>query len=1091
MKRRISLLLAVVMILGTFSFAFAADVNEKVDLVTKEGILRGDQGTNALRLDDPLARKEAVVLLSRLMDVEEAADNFEKEGLPTFADVQDAVYYKSFIAWAEDNKYFNGNPDGTFGFNDNLTVKEYAAVLLRALGYAEEVYNVEGWKNVEKLANDLNLLEDVETELNDDATRREVAVMTFNALGAKMKDSDKTLAEFLGIEMPVEKPEKAEAKVYSENLKEVVVELNDASLVDAEKLTDVNNYRMVGYKFEKATLDGDKVVLLIADEFDADDNLIEAKSHLVKGRKYELILRNLVKDINKTYEFKAEDNAIPAVENVEVLGEYGIKVTTTEPVVKPLERNFLIDGKNVAMIVEQYGRDIILSPYYKTSFDLKAEKLTVKGLVDFDGYRSVEKDFDIEVVKDEEAPVVKDVVAKGNVVEVTFDKDIYHDSVAAYYSTKSTGNMSYEAGRHNIYADKAKKVDTNVVRYTFKDELPRRTVLTIVGVQNHSKETMEKTTMEARVVLDYTEPEVIDTYVWTNNKDKAEIYLTFDKDVKGSFEEGSDTEFIPKDHFTLYEREVLKKNISKTGKVVSAKYDGSRRDVIVVELEGLNVNTKDGDYDYILEVVDFTDASALRNKMYRYYVDFDVKTKGSAFEVTNITHDVLRNGDAEVYIELNKAVDRERAETEFANYLFKIGTRKYDVKDLDGKIIVDRNGKRITLVIPEFNEEHTTELEILQTLKDKDGARLAAPVTYDFNNGLAEEIIVKNGSAKLENGKYVVTPDAGKTELEIETGFDITIVLKGTLTKAIVNAPNAHLVVDGDIGELVIEAIGSESVEILKDSTVVKLTVATVNPVRVYGNVDDMVLTTTKEKAVVNVSLKATDKAVEIGLKEGEEKVITVDEDGKIDDKLTEEQEEENKKEKDKAAVEAAKKLFEGKSFKDVEAIDAVEVEDEEIEIITDVTAEPTLVKEGKAIVTLTKGEAKAEVVVTLETLDVVELEVKGMNASEVKYLAFGLVAEGTEGPQIASTLAKIAEFIHDEYDGAELNIDNIDVVDGKITITGPLLSEEDWVKIKGEEGTGAYNITLLTDGINMFNDTNKIKISMYKDGNVELTDLR
>lgn len=137
MKRKLSLLLAVVMILGTFSFAFADDDFDVPAFLEKEGILKGNTKGD-LMLDEPLLRKDAVVLLARLLKAEDEAEAFEKEGLPTFNDLAGNPYYNAFLAWAEDNGYFTGKPDGSFGYEDNLEAVEYALVLLRALGYVNE-----------------------------------------------------------------------------------------------------------------------------------------------------------------------------------------------------------------------------------------------------------------------------------------------------------------------------------------------------------------------------------------------------------------------------------------------------------------------------------------------------------------------------------------------------------------------------------------------------------------------------------------------------------------------------------------------------------------------------------------------------------------------------------------------------------------------------------------------------------------------------------------------------------------------------------------------------------------------------------------
>ena len=229
MKRKLSLLMAVIMILGSFSFAFAA--NDEVDVpefLKEEGILVG--GTDGdLMLEKNLTREEAVVLLSRLLKEEDAAKEFEvTEELPSFKDTKDIdPFWKPYIAWAEANEYFKGHTgerEGEFGFKDNLTARQYAVVLLRALGYVEEADN---WDEAYETAVELGLLENVEAEKDEEIVREIAAQMTFNALGTNLKDSEETLADKLEIEMPVVTPDELEVvEVKADNLKEVVVTFN-------------------------------------------------------------------------------------------------------------------------------------------------------------------------------------------------------------------------------------------------------------------------------------------------------------------------------------------------------------------------------------------------------------------------------------------------------------------------------------------------------------------------------------------------------------------------------------------------------------------------------------------------------------------------------------------------------------------------------------------------------------------------------------------------------------------------------------------------------------------------------------------------
>ncbi|NLW39936.1 MAG: hypothetical protein GXY96_03290, partial [Tissierellia bacterium] len=185
MKRKLSLLLAVVMILSSFSFVFADEDFNVPAFLKKNGILVGNDDGD-LMLDENLLRKDAVVLFARLLGKEAEAESFEMEGYPTFTDLAGNPYYDAFLAWAEYNEYFVGRPDGSFGYNDNLEAVEYALVLLRALEYGEDD-KAEEWAKAWDLAEELGLLENVEIERRDLITRRDVAQMTFNALGVEMK----------------------------------------------------------------------------------------------------------------------------------------------------------------------------------------------------------------------------------------------------------------------------------------------------------------------------------------------------------------------------------------------------------------------------------------------------------------------------------------------------------------------------------------------------------------------------------------------------------------------------------------------------------------------------------------------------------------------------------------------------------------------------------------------------------------------------------------------------------------------------------------------------------------------------------------
>lgn len=524
-----------------------------------------------------------------------------------------------------------------------------------------------------------------------------------------MKDSDKTLADKLGIKMP--EPDVLEVvDVYAENLMEVEVELSNADLAKAD-LENVDNYRVINYPgiVEKAELIDNNVRLTLS-------------KALTNNRTYELLIRGLDKELNGTYEFDVLDNTVPEVVDAVALGEYGIKVTTSEPVKEPQERFFLLDGKNVAMVVEKYGRDIILRPYHNRSFGEGEAVLTVKSLTDYAGFKSTSVDFDIVIEKDEEAPVAVGAEAREKEIIVEFDKDVYEPSVAK-------GNAVIQMGRNKIEATKAEKVDTNKVKYTFNRVFSDRASLTVKGVQNHSKVKMEEAEVDVVIVKDNLEPEVVYYDIFFLEGNDVRVELVFDEYLNED-EVGS---------VKLYKDEVKAANeVELEDEDVVIYVEGNE---VTISIKGLKVDT-----DYILEVEDFEDLAG--NEMFVYYVDFTIPGVKTKSEIINI---LTYYDEDEIEIRFNNPVDREFAEV-LENYVFTLANeREEDLKELGGYVIVEKDGYTVTLVVPGLNKDEHKSIRIAE-LKDKDGKRIEAVASHDLDKlfgplvARAEKAIAKAGT---------------------------------------------------------------------------------------------------------------------------------------------------------------------------------------------------------------------------------------------------------------------------------------------------------------------------------------------------------
>ncbi len=183
MKKILALVLVLSMVLGSFGFAFAATTAETNagQALKNLGVLKGDAQGN-LMLDTVLKRQDIIVLLSRLMGAEEEASKFP---IPSaYTDIADD-YYKTFIGWAQVEGLTEGIGNNKFGFDQELTVKELATFLLRALGHEN------AWDKAETLSVELGLVA-AGANFEAKASRGVMAAATLEALKAPLAGDAKT-----------------------------------------------------------------------------------------------------------------------------------------------------------------------------------------------------------------------------------------------------------------------------------------------------------------------------------------------------------------------------------------------------------------------------------------------------------------------------------------------------------------------------------------------------------------------------------------------------------------------------------------------------------------------------------------------------------------------------------------------------------------------------------------------------------------------------------------------------------------------------------------------------------------------------------
>lgn len=174
---------------GTIPDAVEVDSEALAAELKTLGLFLGVDGD--FELDRAPTRVEALVMLIRALGREEMALsgswNHSFQDVPGWAD--------SYIGYAYENGLTNGNGSDTqYGSDEDASAAMYLTFVLRALGYSD----AEGdfvWSEPYALAVITGILPPT-VEL-EDFQRGDLVVVTSAALGAKLKDSEQTLAEKL------------------------------------------------------------------------------------------------------------------------------------------------------------------------------------------------------------------------------------------------------------------------------------------------------------------------------------------------------------------------------------------------------------------------------------------------------------------------------------------------------------------------------------------------------------------------------------------------------------------------------------------------------------------------------------------------------------------------------------------------------------------------------------------------------------------------------------------------------------------------------------------------------------------------------
>ncbi|MGD9567020.1 MAG: S-layer homology domain-containing protein [Sedimentibacter sp.] len=192
MKKVLSLVLAMAMILSSFSFAFAlpsdvegTDYANAVERLGALDIIVGyEDGT--FKPDNSITRAEFAAIAIRALGMEDiAVDSVDNT---KFADVRGTHWASGYVNLATAQGIIVGYPDGTFKPEAQVTYSEAIAMIVRLLGY-EPALNSNVWpSNYLTKASEIGLTLGVKFNYNDPAKRGVVSVLVDKALDIDLMD---------------------------------------------------------------------------------------------------------------------------------------------------------------------------------------------------------------------------------------------------------------------------------------------------------------------------------------------------------------------------------------------------------------------------------------------------------------------------------------------------------------------------------------------------------------------------------------------------------------------------------------------------------------------------------------------------------------------------------------------------------------------------------------------------------------------------------------------------------------------------------------------------------------------------------------
>jgi len=732
MKKGLSLLVAFALVFSLFSsVAFAATTPSEAGQKLKSlGIILGDQDGNLME-DAEWKRQDVAVLLSRLMGQEDEAKNTPKSH--TYADVR-GTYYDGYLSWARENGYMIGHSDTNFGFDDPITVKEFLTVILRALGYDPDFSSGE----VEKLAVELGLVEEG-TDFSAVATRGDTFVIIVTALDTEVAGTGQKLGTVLGLP-GYEVTDPAVTGVTALNLKQVKVTFNKP--VDKAYAETTSAYKVYNSDENDDLVTSDGKVELQSDNTSV---IITLGEKLANGQSDAKIVVEGVKDVDgKTVPkfegtFAVQDNTVPTVVGVKVVGPRDIEVEFSEPMENFAEEDFSVDDG--AYFVVDVSDDVSSKVTVTTGLDMSEGehkiRIDSKNGQDLAGYKPVPVTITFTVVKDTTPPVAEVLSVSPTQVKIGFNKPVDNVKNSNVLFRHTYNNGKYEgngAEEYDVDGNTYQRVTSNSssteFTVSFRD-MPmalgkNRLYITYADDKNGPFITdrwgnkFEETSLEFEVTMDTTKPTV------------KEVKVEDAETIRIIFSEAVDPESVKNT-----ENYVVKDSTGSEIEVVEAEVDEDHDNEVLLKFdeEALGGGT------YTIEISGITDTALIPNAMDPYSATITANDTVRPYVLSSAKWTVINDDDdLRIYIPFSEQMKASTlVKSNFAKY--DAVNDKFVALDKNDTISVAGDAKSVTITLKGYGEPGPGDkvIQIGGNVTDLAGNPLRWLSVVGINDGGAED----------------------------------------------------------------------------------------------------------------------------------------------------------------------------------------------------------------------------------------------------------------------------------------------------------------------------------------------------------------